>query len=171
MREPAITSGATVTIGLDLGDRMTEGCVMDATGAVVERFRTRTTRARVVPTVARYPGARVILEVGSQPPWLSRALTAAGCDVIVANARRVRLIAEHDAKSDRLDAELLARLGRVDPTLLAPIQHRGEQAQRDLSLLRTRASLEVGQSFRAAGASPQGDARFRASASSRTSGR
>ncbi|MDP7470771.1 MAG: transposase [Vicinamibacterales bacterium] len=169
--EQAITSGATVTIGLDLGDRMTEGCVMDATGAVVERFRTRTTRARVVPTVARYPGARVILEVGSQPPWLSRALTAAGCDVIVANARRVRLIAEHDAKSDRLDAKLLARLGRVDPTLLAPIQHRGEQAQRDLSLLRTRASLEVGQSFRAAGASPQGDARFRASASSRTSGR
>jgi len=139
--EQAITSDAAVTIGLDLGDRMTEGCVMDATGAVVERFRTRTTRARLVPTVTRFPGVRVILEVGSQSPWLSRALTAAGCEVIVANARRVRLIAEHDAKSDRLDAELLARLGRVDPTLLAPIQHRGEQAQRDLSLLRTRASL------------------------------
>ncbi|MBU24101.1 MAG: hypothetical protein CL476_13500 [Acidobacteria bacterium] len=61
---------------------------------------------RAVPD-ADDPGAPVILEVGSQRPWLSRALTAAGCDVIVANARRVRLIAEHDAKSDRLDAELL----------------------------------------------------------------
>ena len=136
-----ITTGTAVTIGLDLGDTTTEGCVLDASGAELERFRTRTTRARLVPTVARYPGARVILEVGSQSPWVSRALTAAGCDVIVANARRVRLIAENDTKSDRLDAALLARLGRLDPALLAPIQHRGEQAQRDLSLVRTRAGL------------------------------
>ena len=136
-----ITTGTAVTIGLDLGDTTTEGCVLDASGAELERFRTRTTRARLVPTVARDPGARVILEVGSQSPWVSRALTAAGCEVIVANARRVRLIAENDGKSDRLDAELLARLGRLDPALLAPIQHRGEQAQRDLSLVRTRAGL------------------------------
>jgi len=59
--------------------------------------------------------------------------------VIVANPRRVRLIAENDAKTDGFDAELLARLGRVDPRLLAPVAHRGEQAQRDLVLLRARA--------------------------------
>jgi transposase len=58
--------------------------------------------------------------------------------VIVANPRRVRLIAENDSKSDGFDAELLARLGRVDPQLLHPIVHRGEQAQRDLVLLRAR---------------------------------
>jgi transposase len=74
---------------------------------------------RAVPD-ADDPGAPVILEVGSQRPWLSRALTAAGCDVIVANARRVRLIAEHDAKSDRLDAELLARLGAGGPAVGHP---------------------------------------------------
>ena len=60
---------------------------------------------------------------------------------MVANARRVRLIAEGDAKGDRLDAELLARLGRVDPALLAPIQHRSETAQRDLGVVKARAAL------------------------------
>jgi len=36
----------------------------------------------------------------------------------------VRLIAENDSKTDEVDAELLARLGRVDPGLLKPIVHR-----------------------------------------------
>jgi transposase len=50
----------------------------------------------------------------------------------------VRLIAENDSKSDGVDAELLARLGRVDPSLLRPIVHRGEQAQRDRILIQVR---------------------------------
>ena len=43
-----------------------------------------------------------------------------------------------------MDAETLARLGRVDPKLLAPIQHRGAQAQMDLGAIRLRAE-PVGQ--------------------------
>ena len=58
--------------------------------------------------------------------------------MIVANPRRVRLIAESDKKSDRFDAEQLARLGRIDPDLLSPIVHRGEEAQRDRILLLAR---------------------------------
>jgi transposase len=61
-----------------------------------------------------------------------------GHEAIVANPRRVRLIAENDSKSDGVDAELLARLGRVDPGLLKPIVHRGEQAQRDRILIQAR---------------------------------
>ena len=95
----------------------------------------------MLAAVTRWPGARVVLEVGGQSPWVSRRLQAAGYGVVVANARRVRLIAEGDAKSDRLDAELLARLGRVDPALLAPIQHRSERTQRDLGVVKTRAAL------------------------------
>jgi transposase len=68
-------------------------------------------------------------------------VTAAGHEAIVANPRRVRLIAENDSKNDRFDAELLARLGRLDPSLLSPIVHRGEQAQRDLVLIRARDGL------------------------------
>jgi hypothetical protein len=58
--------------------------------------------------------------------------------VVVANARRLRLIAEHDTKNDRTDAETLARLGRVDPALLAPIRHRGRATQADLAVVRAR---------------------------------
>ena len=51
------------------------------------------------------------------------------------------MIAENDDKSDEVDAELLARLGRSDPKLLRPIEHRGETAQRDRSLLTVRDGL------------------------------
>ena len=61
--------------------------------------------------------------------------------MIVANPRQLRLIYENQRKSDRTDAEYLARLARVDPKLLAPITHRGEQAQADLALLRSRDML------------------------------
>jgi transposase len=44
-------------------------------------------------------------------------------------------------KNDRMDAEQLARLARVDPKLLSPIRHRGEEAQADLAVIRARAEL------------------------------
>jgi transposase len=133
-----ITADMGLTIGLDLGDKYSEGCVVDASGEVVETFRVRTTQPALDRALARFGKARVVLEVGTHSPWMSRGASAQGHDVIVANPRRVRLIAENDSKSDGFDAELLARLGRVDPQLLHPIVHRGEQAQRDLVLLRAR---------------------------------
>ena len=77
----------------------------------------------------------------SIPPWVSRCLTEMGHEVIVANARRVRLISDSSRKNDRLDAKTLARLARVDPELLSPIRHRSEQAQADLIVIRARAAL------------------------------
>jgi transposase len=127
-----------LTIGLDLGDKYGEGCVVDASGEVVESFRVGTTQSALDRAPGRFGKARVVLEVGTHSPWASRRASAEGYEVIVANPRRVRLIAENDSKSDGFDAELLARLGRVDPQLLHPIVHRGEQAQRDLVLLRAR---------------------------------
>jgi transposase len=53
----------------------------------------------------------------------------------------VRLISDNDGKDDPVDAELLARLGRVDVRLLSPIEHRGEGAQADLAVIRARDAL------------------------------
>ena len=61
--------------------------------------------------------------------------------MIVANARKVRLIAESRKKDDRLDAQTLARLARIDPQLLSPVKHRSAQAQADLMMIRARAGL------------------------------
>ena len=61
-----------------------------------------------------------------------------GHEVIVANPRKVKLITQSVKKNDRMDAEQLARLARVDPKLLSPIQHRGAEAQADLAVVRGR---------------------------------
>ena len=65
-------------------------------------------------------------------------LKVCGHDVLVANPRKIRLITESDRKSDRVDAESLARLARADRLLLAPIQHRTQEKQVQLSVIRTR---------------------------------
>jgi len=134
----SITAAMGLTIGLDLGDRFTEGRVLDASGEVVESFRVRTTEPALTSRLSSFAPSRVVLEVGTHSPWVSRVVTRLGHEGIVANPRRVRLIAENDSKSDGVDAELLARLGRVDPALLKPIVHRGADAQRDRMLIQSR---------------------------------
>lgn len=137
----SMTLPSTITIGLDVGDRTSHWCQVTATGEVLGRGTIPTTAAALARHAQRWPGARIVLEVGTHSPWLSRALTAHGHEVLVANARQVRLIYAGHRKTDRLDAECLARLGRLDPQLLHPIQHRGAEAQADLAQLRARDSL------------------------------
>ena len=86
----------------------------------------------------RFAPARLVLEVGGQSPWVSRLAKEQGLEVIVANPRRVQLITRNERKNDRTDAELLARLGRVDPQLLSPVQHRSVEGQADLAVKRAR---------------------------------
>jgi transposase len=81
---------------------------------------------------------RVVVEAGPRSPWISRLLDELGHEVIVANARMVALIHKNPKRRDPVDAESLARLGRVDPKLLWPIEHRSAEAQADLGVVRTR---------------------------------
>lgn len=131
----------TITIGLDVSDRFTHYCELDASTGVLAEGRFRTTPDALGQHFRGRERLRVVLEVGTHSPWLSRQLESLGHEVIVANARRVRLISANDSKSDSVDAELLARVGRMDPKLLCPIRHRGEQAQTDLARLRARDCL------------------------------
>lgn len=130
-----------LTVGLDVGDKQTVGCVLSGDGAVLETFRMATTPRAVRRTLEGFEPSRVVLEVGTHSPWMSRVVESSGHELIIANPRRVRLIAENDSKTDEVDAELLARLARVDPELLKPIVHRGESAQRDRILLLARDGL------------------------------
>ncbi|MEX2376161.1 MAG: transposase [Dehalococcoidia bacterium] len=137
------------TIGLDVGDRHCQVCMIDpVSGEVMEQSRIRTAPS----TIERYFAVRepsvVALKVGTHSPWISRALKAAGHEAIVTNARQVRLIHASNRKNDRLDAKKLARLMRLDARLLSPIEHRTAKAQADLArirsgdaLVRTRSSL------------------------------
>jgi transposase len=133
-----ITADQGITIGLDLGDKHTQRCSLDDSAEVEETFRVRSTGPGLSKRFGGMAPCRIVLEVGTHSPWVSRLLSQLDHEVIVANPRRVRLISTNDSKSDTVDAKLLARLGRADPKLLSPITHRGEQAQRDLVLLRNR---------------------------------
>jgi len=127
-----------VTIGLDVGDRTSHLCVLGLDDQVAARGKFATTRGELRSALKRWRGARVVLEAGSQSPWMSRALRADGFEVHVADPRRVQLLSKDPRKSDRRDAEMLARLGRLGPELIGRIFHRGEQAQADLSVVRAR---------------------------------
>src|SRR6201993_5430039 len=130
-----------LTNGLDLGDRNSWYCVLDEAGQIQLEQRVRTTVKALQEVFARIPRSRIALEIGTHSPWISRLLSDLGHEVIVANARKVRLIGESRKKDDRLDAQTLARLARIDPKLLYPVKHRSAQAQADLMTIRARASL------------------------------
>ena len=130
-----------LTIGLDLGDRNSWYCVMDEAGQIQLEQRVHTTAKALREVFGAMPRSRIVLEIGTHSPWISRLLTELRHEVIVANARKVRLIGESRKKDDRLDAQTLARLARIDPQLLYPVKHRSAQAQADLMMIRARAAL------------------------------
>jgi len=130
-----------ITIGMDLGDKTSRYCALDARGELLGEGSVATTRKALAEKFAGLGRCRMAIEVGTHSPWVSRLLTALGHEAIVANARQVRLISESSRKDDKLDARLLARLARIDPELLRPIRHRSEKAQAHLLEIRVRAAL------------------------------
>jgi len=130
-----------LTIGLDLGDRSSFYYVLDEAGEVILEQKLPTTPEAMRRAFEKMPRSRMALETGTHSPWVSRLLTALGHEVIVAHARNVRLIGESSRKDDQLDARTLARLARIDPGLLGPVQHRSAKAQIHLTVIRARAAL------------------------------
>jgi transposase len=133
--------GSKVTIGLDLGDRRHRFCVLDGAGGIMEEGSVPNERRSLGELSNRHRGALVVLEAGCHSPWISRYLEEQGCRVLVANPRKLRAIYQHERKSDRRDAQMLARIGRLDPELLCPIRHGSEEAQADLLRIKLRDSL------------------------------
>jgi transposase len=139
-RAAARTEGP-ITIGMDVGDKSSRYCVLGEESEVLSEGMVSTSRKAMRQKFGGLRRCRVAMEVGTHSPWLSRWLTSLGFEVIVANARQVQLISASSRKNDRMDARLLARLARVDPQLLRPIRHRGEEAQNALRTIRVRAAL------------------------------
>jgi transposase len=129
-----------VTAGLDLGDKYSYLCLIDQhSGEVMEEGRLRTTPEALRRRFDSEQQMTVAIEAGTHSPWVSRVLEEeCGHKVLVANPRKTRLIYGQGRKTDKLDAEKLARLARVDPKLLSPLEHRGEASQAHLALIRSR---------------------------------
>lgn len=130
-----------LTIGLDLGDRRHTYYVLDGAGKMAREGSLGNTREQLATMARSYPGATVVMEAGTHSPWVSRFLQELGLRVIVANPRKTRAIYQNERKSDRRDAMMLARLARMDPTLLHPVEHGSQEAQQDMLQLKLRDSL------------------------------
>lgn len=131
-----------ITVGIDLGDRKSELCRLDRQGAVVERLSLATTPRALEAYFGALSPVRGVLEAGTHSPWTCRLLQRLGHEVIVANPSQLHGGKRRSRKkNDRIDAEYLARVGRVDPALLFPVRHRSEPTQADLALIHSRDAL------------------------------
>jgi transposase len=131
-----------MTAGVDIGDKYSYLCLIDQlSGEVMEEGRLRTTPEAFRRRFSSERPMRIAIEAGTHSPWASRVLEECGHEVLVANARKLRLIYSNKRKTDEIDAENLARLARVDPKLLYPLKHRGEDSQAHMALIRSRQAL------------------------------
>jgi transposase len=131
-----------MTAGLDIGDKYSYLCLLSSEeGQVIEEGRLRTTQEAFRRRFASEQPLRIAIETGTHSPWVSRLLEECGHEVLVANSRKLRLIYSNKRKTDQIDAENLARLARVDPKLLYPLKHRGQESQAHMALIRSRQAL------------------------------
>jgi hypothetical protein len=121
-----------LTVGLDLRDRASFYCVLDAAGDVLMEQRLSTTPNAIKEIFGAMPRSRIALETGTHSPWVSRLLSELGHEAIVAHARSVRLIGEDRRKDDRIDARTPARLARVDPSCRVGFQLRSAKSTQSI---------------------------------------
>lgn len=130
-----------LTVGVDLGDQWSNYCILGLEGETLAEGQLRTTREDVVSFFGALSAARVIIEVGTHSAWVREVIVGCGHEVLVANPRLMEGTKRRKRKNDRLDAQKLARLGRVDPQSLFPIEHRSTEVRQDLVVLRARDAL------------------------------
>ena len=130
-----------LTVGVDLGDQWSHSCILGLEGETLAEGQLRTTAQDVAGFFEELNAARVVVEVGIHSAWVREIICSCGHEVVVANPRLMEGSKRRKRKNDRIDANKLARLGRVDPQSLHPMQHRSPGVRQDLVMLRARDAL------------------------------
>src|SRR2546426_8658535 len=133
-----------LTVGVDLGDRWSQYCILGLEGETLAEGQLRTTQEDIREFFQALTVARVVMEVGTHSAWIQDVITEWGHEVLVANPRLMEGSKRRKRKSDRIDANKLARLGRVDPQSLYPIRHRSREVRQGLGAVGARGALGSG---------------------------
>jgi transposase len=135
-------SGQDVFVGLDVSRKSWKVCILVGTDQPHRTFTQPPDPDSLVQYLHRnFPHAKYhcVYEAGFTGFWTHRALAAAGVDCLVVNPADVpTTYKEHQTKTDRIDAQKLARTlstGELD-ALYVPT----DEAQEDRSLTRLRAA-------------------------------
>jgi transposase len=130
-----------LTVGVDLGDQWSQYCILGLEGETLAEGQLRTTQQHIAEFFQALNAARVVFEVGTHSPWVQEVICGCGHEVLVANPRLMEGSKRRKRKNDRIDANKLARLGRVDPQSLHPMRHRSKEVRQDLVVWRARDAL------------------------------
>jgi transposase len=127
-----------LTVGVDLGDRWSNFCILGLNGEKLTEGQLQTTRPDFAEFFQSLAAARVVMEVGTHSAWARDVVVGCGHEVLVANPRQMEGPKRRKRKNDRIDAHKLARVGRMDPQSLFPIHHRSVGVRQDLVAVRAR---------------------------------
>jgi len=130
-----------ITVGLDMGDKKHDICILDTEGEITKRSSVSNTAIGIRKYFSKLPPCLVAMEAGTHSRWVSNILEELGHEVLVGNPRKLRMIWDSENKNDQRDAEMLARVARFDRNLLYPIHHRGNDTQADLAIIKSRDML------------------------------
>src|SRR5204863_9596946 len=131
----------TLVIGIDLGDRTSAYCIPTLGQQIVKEGTVATTATAILEEFQGLRRQRVVIETGTHSRWVAQLLDLMGHEVIVANARKLKLISENNQKSDKVDARLLSQLGCMNVEWLHPVYVRSQEGHCDLLLARSREAL------------------------------
>lgn len=114
------------SIGLDLSDEKSSFCMIDGLGKITCEGQVETEVPSLRRVFGKLEASRVILEASPQCHWVAKLLRSFGHEVVVVNPRRLQLISESASKTDRNDARMLARIGRLDVGMLQPVHEKSD---------------------------------------------
>ena len=129
-------------IGIDVGKRRCQVCVMDERGSIVDEFKFENSFEGIsylVGKVKPIPAKAVVESTGNLWLRIYEALESEGVEVKLANPFKTKAIASARIKTDKLSARILAHLLRAD--LVAECYVSSRETRKVNALLRQRASL------------------------------
>lgn len=136
--------GEGTWVGLDVHARKVVAGVLDAGSGELRSWRAPTVIAETVAWLQQYPApVRVAYEAGPTGYGLARACAAAGIACTVAAPSKIPRAPADRVKTDRRDAERLARLLRLGELVAVRVPEPHEEAARDLVRAREDARGEL----------------------------
>jgi transposase len=132
-------------VGIDLHRETVVIAAMNDAGEVVEPMSIRCTDTEAIVKAAKALGSfRAVIEASATYRWLYDLLRPYGT-ILLAHPFRLRAMVQRRAKTDKLDAQLLANLLRINQIPLAYIPPEPYQQLRDLTRRRARLGRELAQ--------------------------
>jgi transposase len=132
---------AGMTVGVDLADRCSSICIVGKSGEIVKQCSVPTCEDAFRSLFAHGAYDRVVIEACTNASWVGWMLSKWGQRVVIAHPRSIGLIHQSTRKNDARDAEKLARLARVDESLVHPTHLRSRERTEALADIRARAAL------------------------------